>query len=117
MKLDIQNNTQANSQPQAIPTPSRTTGPHLVVEQHETLDETTTRPNHSKPELKFGPIWVREAQRIAESPQAPVGDTDKSATSPAAGPGALQEILCQPPTQELHRDSLRHAFLSLSSSF
>lgn len=117
MKLNIRTNTQANPQPEAVPTPGRTTGPHLVVDQHETLDETTTRPNHSKPELKFGPIWVREAQRIAASSSSPIDQEDKSPTSPAAGPGALKEILCQPPTQELHRDSLRHAFLSLSSSF
>jgi len=117
MNLNIQTNTQASSQPQAVPTPDQTTGPHPVVDQHETLDENTARPIHSKPELKFGPIWLREAQRIAASASSPIDQEDKSPTSPAASPGALKEILCQPPTQELHRDSLRHAFLSLSSSF
>jgi len=68
------------------------------------------------PGLQFGPIWVREAQRTAAS--APTSPTDeKVPQSSPIGTAPLKEIFCQAPTPEMHRDSLRHAFLSLSSSF
>jgi hypothetical protein len=68
------------------------------------------------PGLQFGPIWVREAQRTAAS--SPTSPTDqKVPKSSPIGTAPLKEIFCQPPTPEMHRDSLRHAFLSLSSSF
>jgi len=68
------------------------------------------------PGLQFGPIWVREAQRTAAS--SPTSPTDeKVPQSSPIGTAPLKEIFCQPPTPEMHRDSLRHAFLSLSSSF
>ena len=68
------------------------------------------------PGLQFGPIWVREAQRAAASSPASPADQNAPQSSPI-GTAPLKEIFCQPPTPEMDRDSLRHAFLSLSSSF
>ena len=70
------------------------------------------------PSLQFGPIWVREAQRAAALPNT--SQVKEEVTQPSTvgnGAGAIKEILCQPPTPEKHLDSLRHAFLSLPSSF
>lgn len=75
------------------------------------------------PPLLFGPIWVREAQRVSAtaqtSPAQPI-EAQAQPDQPTSGIGftpTLKDIFCQPPTDEVHRDSLRHAFLSLSSSF
>jgi hypothetical protein len=82
-------------------------------------DNVPTKPQTAplpSPGLRFGPIWVREAQRTAaSSPTSPTNQ--KAPQSSPIGTAPLKEIFCQPPTPEMHRDSLRHAFLSLSSSF
>jgi hypothetical protein len=82
-------------------------------------DNVPTKPQTApllSPRLQFGPIWVREAQRTAAS--SPTSPTDpKVPQSSPIGTAPLKEIFCQPPTPEMHRDSLRHAFLSLFSSF
>ena len=70
----------------------------------------------SNPGLQFGPIWLREAQQAAASCPTSPADQNAPQSSPT-GTAALKEIFCQPPTPEMHRDSLRHAFLSLSSGF
>jgi hypothetical protein len=119
MKLDIHNIysiPKTDSQPdvEATPDPASGARAHHIDTQQDAFDE---RANPNKPSLQFGPIWVREAQRVAAFPSSPINRNDASPTSPAVGPKAMKEILCQPPTQEMHRDSLRHAFLSLSSSF
>jgi hypothetical protein len=116
MKLKIISIPKTTSQPDAEATPDLVPGARAqsTDAQHDVFDEPA---NLTKPSLQFGPIWVREAQRVAASPPSPIDPNEDSPTSPAVGPKAMKEILCQPPTQELHRDSLRHAFLSLSSSF
>jgi hypothetical protein len=110
-----------------------------TIEAPETTDEhTQAGPDHLQsvndthfcpssapcsPPLLFGPIWVREAQRVSAaaqtSPAQPI-EAQAQADQPTSGIGftpTLKDIFCQPPTDEVHRDSLRHAFLSLSSSF
>lgn len=80
------------------------------------LTQPQDAPPHLGASLKFGPIWLREAQRTAASPPTSPISQDVPQSLPTAT-AAIKQILCQPPTPEMHRDTLRNAFLSLSSSF
>jgi hypothetical protein len=108
---------------------TKTQGSHVNDQPNQALSADSsappTLPTTSSP-LLFGPIWVREAQRIGSvnpTPHTaaigPAEQTSPDAESPTSPVAALKDIFCQPPTEEVHRipfDMLFSPYL-LGSSF